>query len=352
MIFAIAHIAPTLASDNDDQAQVLGYEAIEHVKKMFQDCTPLMNSKRPVLVTGAHRSGTTWVGRTLAAAPGAAYIHEPFNINQRPGICDLPARKFWYTYVTQEDDLLFSAPLKSTLEFRYAVRSEIRSIRSLRDLGRMARDVVKINWLRLAARPWPLVKDPFAFYSAPWFAEEFKAQVVILVRHPAAFVNSILRQGWDFPFEHWLQQERLMRDRLSPFQAEIKKFAEDPQPLIDQAVLLWNSIYSVANHYRIQHPAWHILRHEDVSMDPGQVFSALYGQLGLTFTSDVKRFIARTTATKTSIAVVDRPVLDIHRHSRANIKAWQTQLTKDEVAYIRNATEGISELFYEDGDWE
>ena len=34
---------------------------------------------RPILVTGAHRSGTTWVGKMLALAPGVAYVHEPFN---------------------------------------------------------------------------------------------------------------------------------------------------------------------------------------------------------------------------------------------------------------------------------
>jgi hypothetical protein len=31
----------------------------------------------PILVTGAHGSGTTWVGKLLALAPGTGYAHEP-----------------------------------------------------------------------------------------------------------------------------------------------------------------------------------------------------------------------------------------------------------------------------------
>ena len=42
---------------------------------------------KPILVTGSHRSGTTWVGKMLAATGSVGYIHEPFNLKNRPGIC-------------------------------------------------------------------------------------------------------------------------------------------------------------------------------------------------------------------------------------------------------------------------
>ena len=35
--------------------------------------------RRPILVTGSHRSGTTWVGKTIALSPSVTYIGEPFN---------------------------------------------------------------------------------------------------------------------------------------------------------------------------------------------------------------------------------------------------------------------------------
>ncbi|WP_075261386.1 sulfotransferase [Geobacillus thermocatenulatus] len=33
----------------------------------------------PILVTGAHRSGTTFVGKMLSLHPSIGYIQEPFN---------------------------------------------------------------------------------------------------------------------------------------------------------------------------------------------------------------------------------------------------------------------------------
>ena len=40
-----------------------------------------MVDHRPILVTGSHLSGTTWVGRMIAVSPCVAYLHEPFNLN-------------------------------------------------------------------------------------------------------------------------------------------------------------------------------------------------------------------------------------------------------------------------------
>jgi hypothetical protein len=44
---------------------------------------------RPILVTGAHRSGTTWVGTSLGKSRHVCYMHEPFNFCG-PGIYRLP----------------------------------------------------------------------------------------------------------------------------------------------------------------------------------------------------------------------------------------------------------------------
>ena len=37
---------------------------------------------RPILVTGSHRSGSTWVGKMIASHPRVAYVEEPFNAHQ------------------------------------------------------------------------------------------------------------------------------------------------------------------------------------------------------------------------------------------------------------------------------
>jgi LPS sulfotransferase NodH len=56
----------------------------------------------PILVTGTHRSGTTWVGKMLAADACTAYISEPLNVLHRPGVFR-PKVKYWYQYICEDN---------------------------------------------------------------------------------------------------------------------------------------------------------------------------------------------------------------------------------------------------------
>ena len=59
---------------------------------------PLMiKRKKPILVTGSHRSGSTWVGKILNLSNETYYINEPFNIETH----NSPSNpfKYWFEYV-------------------------------------------------------------------------------------------------------------------------------------------------------------------------------------------------------------------------------------------------------------
>src|SRR5947209_3701161 len=107
-----------------------------------------MNVRKPILVTGSHRSGTTWVGKMLAATPSVGYIHEPFNLTHRPGICTAKF-PYWFTYINEENESLYLEPLKNTLEFRFDIGAELPAIQSFRHLNRrfaLSRKRSMISW--------------------------------------------------------------------------------------------------------------------------------------------------------------------------------------------------------------
>src|SRR3954447_25401690 len=95
---------------------------------------------RPILVTGGHRSGTGWVGQVLAtSSQPVGYLWEPFSLRHRPGT--LAVRwQHWFPYLTDENGAQYEEPIRQTLGWRYATLAELRSLRSLKDAGRMARD--------------------------------------------------------------------------------------------------------------------------------------------------------------------------------------------------------------------
>jgi hypothetical protein len=210
----------------------------------------------PILVTGAHRSGTTWVGKMLALAPGTGYVHEPFNPRFSTG-----AFERYFTVVTAANEDRYAPELERVLQFRYRPGR----LRGPRDLARAARDFARTERLRRRS-PRPLVKDPIALLSAEWLAERFAMDVVVLIRHPAAFAASLKRLGWRHSFATFFDDGRLP-EVLQPYEAEIREQAERPGEILEQAALLWRVLYGAVDGYRQRHPDWIFLRHEDASLD-------------------------------------------------------------------------------------
>src|SRR5215204_6155385 len=119
----------------------------------------------PILVTGAHRSGTTWIGKMLAADADTAYISEPLNVLHRPGVFRAKV-KHWYPYICDENENEYLPAFHSLLDYDYHLMDEIRSIRSRKDFLRMGRDFM-IFYYALERGQRALLKDPFAVFSGP-----------------------------------------------------------------------------------------------------------------------------------------------------------------------------------------
>jgi len=304
---------------------------------------------RPILVTGINRSGTTWVGQTLARAPDVALIYEPFSPNHRRGVFR-QATPEWFTYVRGDPSGRLASDLRRTLAFRYSYAAELPRIRSPRDAARMVRDAARFaRWRRKRRRP--LVKDPIAVLAAPWLARELGMQVVVTIRHPAAYASSMRRLGWTHDFSGFLRQPGLVDELVPGLRGDIEEMARRPGDILDQATLLWNVIHTVVDAYRREHPDWTFVRHEDLSAAPAAGFRDLCSRLGVEFTAGVERYVAETTGSGNPAEAGAGVVHQLRRDSGAAARAWHERLTPDEVARIRSRTEAVASAFYTDGDW-
>ena len=238
-------------------------------------------------------------------APPAAYLWEPFSVLHRPGILDVRF-PFWFPYVTNENGGSYVTPIQDMLRFRYKVIAELRSVRNPKDAARLVRDRSRFaSWRRRKARP--LLKDPIAIYSAEWLDDTFDMDVIVLIRHPAAFVNSIVSRQLRHPFDHFLRQPLLMRDVLAPYASEISRFADVEQPLLDQGILLWNLLHAPIERYQRERLSWTFLRLEDVASAPDASFRAVYGRLGLVYDASVRASWQITAEPRTRRKTPTRP---------------------------------------------
>ena len=303
-------------------------------------------SDKPILVTGAHRSGTTWVGKMLALAPSVAYIHEPFSPRTAAGLSPAGFDRY-FTVVTSENEARYRPGLEQTIRFRYGLGAQLRSLRGGRDLARIPRDLVRVERARLSGAR-PLVKDPIALLSAEWLAETFEMDVVVLIRHPAAFAASLKRLGWKHSFANFIQEGRVP-EVVRPYEAEIRQQAERPGEILAQAVLLWRLLYNAVDGYRERHPDWAFVRHEDASAEPVATFERLYAQLGLDLTPAAKEAIARASAPDNPAELATPYAVELD--SAASIGRWREDLTAEEVETLRERTRDVWPRFYSDDDW-
>ncbi len=305
------------------------------------------STSSPILVTGTHRSGTTWIGKMLAADSSTAYISEPLNVRHRPGVFGATV-KHWYQYVCEENQGEYLPAFRDLLELDYHLWSEIRSIRSRRDFLRMGRDfAIFYNGLMRGQRV--LMKDPFAVFSTEWFAKCLNCKVVIAVRHPAAFVSSLKRLNWPFDFQDLLDQPLLMRDYLEPYRRQMESAKTDD--IIGQSALLWNLIYHSVHTTLGRNPGFIVVRHEDLSLDPVEGYRKLYETLGLDFTPRVEKIILTSSSSENPAEPSRQNIYSVKLDSRANIHNWKKRLAVDEIKRIREATEEVSQLFYPDVEW-
>lgn len=313
---------------------------------------PVLRNTRGVLVTGSHRSGTTWVGRMLAAAPRLEYIHEPF----KPGWV-LPytftRSEIWFPYIAGHNGGEWERPVRKTLTFDYDWSFTYRD-----NPGLMQAWKATSRWVRWTSRKVrghrPLIKDPIAFFATPWLADRFGLDVVMMVRHPAAFCSSIKLKNWVFDWTQWTGQEELMAGPLAPFAADIARSARRPdEDIIDQAILQWRVFHHVIDVYRKHRPDWLYVRHEDLSLDPIAGYRRMYEHCKLDWTPHAERTIRESSAEGNlkDAAVAGKSTHYVQLDSASNIRNWQKRLSAEEIRRIRTGTEDVGHKFYTDADW-
>lgn len=304
-----------------------------------------------ILVTGSHRSGTTWTGTVIAKAANIRYVHEPFNIEI---IREDSPLNYWFEHLnnspeehqTKVKDYICSF-FKGTDKHRI---DELGNIKSLKGMFRYTRYLLTIF---LSNRT--VIKDPIAVMSAEWFYNNFNLDIVVLIRHPAAFVASLKIKGWEYDFNNYLNQKSLINSYLKNYEHLIVEYSTNKKDIIDQGILLWNTIHHVINYYQSKYSnEWCFVRHEDLSLNPIVEFEHIFDKIGLNFSLNVKKYINQTTKGNLEpdhLKNSTDDITNVKRNSEQNIKSWKSRLSDDEIQRIKKGTEHVWEKFYTESDW-
>ncbi|MDT4937091.1 MAG: hypothetical protein QOG80_762 [Pseudonocardiales bacterium] len=311
--------------------------------------TPV-DPKPPIVVTGAPRTGTTFLGTMLALNRDVSYIYEPTSVLY--GMRDVPLPMLYVRRGSHDEDLaerMFADLLRGRGKFRQPDQPAASLLR--RTARRLLGSKVSLRYHRDALNPlrrrW-LIKDPWAGFASEWLHQRYSAPTVVIVRHPIPTVTSYQRLAWRFPLADLARMDELMADHLRPILGDLDTEALDPY---ENGAIMWRCYYKTLGTFLDRNPGMIAVRHEDLSAHPVPVLRDLYERLGMRFDARVERLVGEhTRAGNPGEATGDRVHL-LRRDSQAVATQWRGTMDPAVRDRIRARTEPESSRWYSDDDW-
>jgi len=283
-----------------------------------------------IFVAGLARSGTTWFARTVGAAPGVQYIHEP----------DTRSNDVFAHVGTMGLD--FQRPIEPGRRMpRYELMWDLAfaggwpagrvpdlaaSLAHSKRLPRWSR-ISMLSAIARAGRRRPpptehqLVKSVRVVMTLEWIAERYRPRVIVVWRSPLNMLASYRerdQKGGDV--------QTAVRERFQGTDAW-------PPPDDDEGGMMWNlcSRLGLLLETAARHPEWLVVRHESVASDPIPRFREVFTDLGLPWSDRVEEFISSSNRPGTG--------WEVERVASEEANVWKRRLAPDQV---RAATQVLS----------
>lgn len=280
-----------------------------------------------------HRSGTTIFGEIIKRITGAYMIYEPLNKN-----IGIKGINYWYQYLDKknlEHDKIIKNLMEVNLDFKKTTEKTDSFFRNMTGITISHLDYIKFKYLGRRRKKQVVYKDPFMLLNAPLFSSYDECKVLVIVRHPIAIYNSLLRRGWDFDLNELYSQQVLKDNFLDDININITCKHE-------KVAFLWKQLYKpiVANR---NNRGLFIITHEELSTDPFNQIDRISSFLGIPVNKSVNKFIKNNFFNK-NINSNNNKVHDYKRDSKNLAWNWQKEyrqeykiieeICNDELAYF------------------
>lgn len=305
-----------------------------------------------IFVTGAPRSGTTFVGLVLSTPVTVDYIHEPFNPD-----CGIPGFEQRYLYLKASTPQ--ESPYRPLVEALQKYKVRLRSGIYPQD-GRFKRILKRIVgsrgpfYLRLAKlNPFhesAVVKDPVGCLLAEYLTTEFGFKTTVLLRHPCAFVASTRRLGWDLEshLADVVSQRELVEDYFDDDIAFLRQRWNGP---VESAAALWRALNRVLLRQARENSGILLVLHEELSRAPLKVFAKIFQHSDLPYTVRVERKIRRLTAPRNPADPRRGKVQDFARDSKAIHEKRLNELSLEERQTVFAITGDVANPYYDEASF-
>jgi hypothetical protein len=301
-----------------------------------------------VVVTGAHRSGTSLLGDIVSQAPGTWTVWEPFN--RHWGLRDV---RVAYPYLPRSEHPV--APVTSLQRYlrtgraRWSVKQAPGgpSLPALRAAVKSSRRWV--TWLGNAGKV-PVVKDPFVLLAMAALQPTITSRpVVVSVRHPCSWILSLRRMSWPAGPElnHLIAQPALYEEHLARLLPRRDWTRADD---LEAGATAWMCLYHMVNVQASAGARVSVVPLEAFGRDPVGTMGLVFRTLDIDAPPDLDALAATYAGEGNAVTPAGGTKHLLQRNSRALNEAWKGKLSAAEVARVRRITEPVYATVY--ATWE
>lgn len=307
-----------------------------------------MDFSRSVMIVGAPRSGTSWLGKIFDSHPDVLYRHEPDHTVEDPRLPFLIAPEDTERHVAIAADyakrLLLSHSLKSAGQLPSFAKSYYSRPTALthESLIHVLKWMEKLSGRSLSALPVPdlfnpaadprlriVIKSVSARGRAATFVKAMPgARFVFLLRHPCGQIASALRG---------LRTKKMFVDPFidttlaTPAAKRLGLQRGDLQtmPLAGQLAWQWVSLNELALEAFDGRENARLTVYEDVCADPVTHARELLAFAGLEWNEQTEDFIRRST----SYSGAER-YYSVFRNAISSVSKWRSELSEEDQRII------------------
>ena len=289
------------------------------------------------------RSGTSWVGRTLAHAEGYSYYREPDNFDHVPEA--KPHFPSLYLGAKDHDEAysdLIHKVFNRELTSLFVMKHDLGPVLSVlpdhlsRLLGRWR--------LMYFLKEHSVIKLVHSNLVLDWLERQYPdLKILYLTRHPAGQFASARRLGWEPNPAALLTNEQLVAEFLYPFEDHILS----AKSFWQRAGARWGAINYVVHQQKLKQEGESrraLVPFEWLCEDPIQRFQETFERLEIPWNKKCDAFLTNSNSSNS-----DTP-FSLERDSQLQRIKWKSEVNEDELKECAAFAEPFQLPFYPNFD--
>ncbi|WP_291722604.1 hypothetical protein [Bernardetia sp.] len=256
-----------------------------------------MQTKKPILFTGAFYSEQEWIEPILSVFPFVHYL--PYFFSSHTETTEVFSFEHKFPCMHPQEDNPYASFIKEFFSDKTEETSKNAFGSGFKQFYQRIREKYQVN-KEIKREIRPLIYDKYGVFLAEWLHRHYKTDVVILIQHPLSFVFEWIEKKESTDFD------KLFSDKVAKYapNAFARVQLEQQENIFsslqewEKAMRIWLVFAETILYYQQNYPDWLFFRYEDFRETPDRTLIDICDMLDLGYTPNFLNKIEETNTVR------------------------------------------------------